>query len=46
MKNKKILNSSKNSNKKKELKKGDKSIIDKNTFENKKDHFNPSQWLD
>ncbi|SKC77902.1 hypothetical protein [Maledivibacter halophilus] len=26
--------------------KNKKNIIDKDTFENKKDHFNPSSWID
>ncbi|SHJ77088.1 hypothetical protein [Paramaledivibacter caminithermalis] len=40
------LNSNINFNNKVKYNKNDKNIIEENTFESKKDHSNPSSWID
>lgn len=41
-----MVNSNINVNHRESHNKNDKNIIEKNTFESKKDHFNPSNWID
>lgn len=41
-----MLNSNVYANHKKDKERNKKSIIDKDTFENKNDHFDPSSWID
>jgi hypothetical protein len=41
-----MLNSNINRNHRTNKNENSKHIIDKDTFESKKDHFNPSSWID